>query len=65
MAKDKGGGKAGKGKAGKVDKGAAGKKGKVKRQKLPKGQRPGLVDRLTVLVGVAFAGSLAWQYLPL
>lgn len=58
MAKDKA-------KGGKGAKGAAGKKGKVKKQKLPKGQRPGLVDRLTVLVGVAFVGSLAWQHLPL
>lgn len=40
-------------------------KGRKPKQKLPKGQRPGLVDRLTVLVGVAFAGSLAWQHLPL
>ena len=64
MAKDKakggggGGGKAGKGKGG-------GKAPKAAKQKLPKGQRPGLVDRLAVLVGVAFAGSLAWQHLPL
>ena len=50
---------------GKAKAGGRGGKGKAPKQKLPKGQRPGLVDRLAVLVGVAFAGSLAWQHLPL
>ena len=59
MAKDKAKSKGAKDGAGKKG------KGKAKKQKLPKGQRPGLVDRLTVLVGVAFAGSLAWQHLPI
>ncbi len=60
MAKDK---SKAKGKAGKAGKG--GKAEKAPKVKLPKGQRPGLVDRLSVLVGVAFAGSLAWQHLPI
>ena len=46
-------------------KGAKGKGAKAPKVKLPKDQRPGLVDRLAVLVGVAFAGSLAWQHLPI
>ena len=54
-----------KGAKGNGGKGGKGGKGTAPKQKLPKGQRPGLVDRLTVLVGVAFAGSLAWQHLPL
>ena len=49
-------------------KGKGAKKGakgaKAPKQKLPKDQRPGLVDRLAVVVGVAFAASLAWQHLP-
>ena len=53
-----------KAKGGKAGKGGKGRGG-APEQKLPKGQRPGLVDRLAVLVGVAFAGSLAWQHLPL
>ena len=51
-------------KPGKADKGKGGKKGGAPKQKLPKGQRPGLVDRLAFLVGLAFAASLLWQHLP-
>jgi len=60
-------GKAKTGKTGKAGKGKgrAAEGGGPAKQKLPKGSRPGLVDRLAVLVGIAFAASLAWQHLPL